>query len=132
MRGSRDDALAAFLRAHRDEIMAIWERRVRGLAKARRLPRPMLVNHVPDMLERAAAFVEARVGREDVAERAERHGNDRQREGFDVREALVEVAMLRDATLEIRGAASVLTGDQAILIVQAFDPIIAGVMSQYA
>lgn len=132
MRASTDPSLASFLRAHIADVVQVWERRVLALGKARRLPRPLLVNHVPDMLARVVQLLESGAQADDVRWRAAEHARERVREGFTIDDVLLEVALLRDATLDVRGDASVLTGDQAVLLVQAFDPVVAEVVRQYA
>ncbi len=128
---AQDPTLASFIRAHRDEIVATWERRVHALEKARRLSSSLLRDSVPEIVDCIAGYLES-LDREQVAEPGERHGHERLREGFDLDEALLEIALLRDAVLEIRGTASALRSEQAIHLVRAFDPIVAAVARQYA
>ncbi len=132
MRARTDPSLAAFLRAHVADVVRGWERRVLALEKARRLPPGVLVDQVPDMLTRVAAYLDSGAEQGEVRSRAAAHVQERVREGFTVEDVLLELALLRDATLDVRGEASVLTGDQAVLLVQAFDPIVVEVVRQYA
>lgn len=129
---AQDPTIAGFVRAHRDEILRIWQRRVRALATARRVPGSLLRASVPEMIERVAAYLEARADRAQVAEPGERHGAARLEEGFDLDDALLEISVLRDAVLEVRAAAGALRGELAIVLVRAFDPIVAAVAHQYS
>ena len=50
--------LADFLRENRDDILAKWELEVRSVRAASSLARPLLVDHLPELLEDLAAFVD--------------------------------------------------------------------------
>lgn len=126
------DPMAAFLRAHRDEIAACWEERVVALPSARSLPRPWLREHVPEMLRCVEEVLDGRAPRHVAPDPVVRHGCQRARLGYGLEEALLEVAILRDAALHIRGTAGVLTGEQAVRLAQAFDPVFMGVVRHYA
>jgi len=55
--------LADFLRTHRETILSNWLTAVRSLAPARRLDRPMLIDHLPQYLDDLADFLdEVRAG----------------------------------------------------------------------
>lgn len=60
--GARNQAtemnLSDFVHAHRDEIVAAWERAVRNLPKARDLDRPALIDHIPEMLDHIARMAD--------------------------------------------------------------------------
>ena len=43
--------LADFLRENRDDILAKWELEVRSVRAASSLARPLLVDHLPELLE---------------------------------------------------------------------------------
>ena len=55
--------LADFLRTHRETILSDWLTAVLRLAPARRLDRPMLIDHLPQFLDDLADFLdEVRAG----------------------------------------------------------------------
>lgn len=126
------DSLAAFIRAHRDEIMRRWEMRSRALPSARGLPAPVLRNQVTVILARVEELLASTGTKEAVAIPSEQHGTERANQGWDLEEVLLELATLRDVTLEVRGAAGALTGEDAVRVVRAFDPVVAAVVQQFA
>jgi hypothetical protein len=130
--GTLPDPLAAFVRAHREEIVRRWEMRVQALPSARALPAPVLREQVIMILEQVEALLARVAAKEDVAEPAERHGVERVSQGYPLEEVLLEMAALRDMTLEVRSAAGALVGDEAVRIVRAFDPVVSAVVHQYA
>ncbi|MGC4001579.1 MAG: RsbRD N-terminal domain-containing protein [Anaeromyxobacter sp.] len=127
-----NDPLADFLRARRDEVVERWARRVRALPSARLLPEPALRDHVPHILERIEAYLAAQVGRDEVAARAEPHGQDRASQGYDLEELILEIGVLRDVVLEVRAEAGALTGEDAVRMVRAFDPVVASVVQEWS
>lgn len=96
--------LAALLRAHRDEVVEEWAGLVRQLEAARSLPQPALIDHIPVLLERVAEMAEApdhRVEPPLPLRTAERHALERLEEGFDLRDVVLELAVLRDCLLSL-------------------------------
>ena len=58
---ARPSEVAAYLRAHKQEIGLAWEADVTAnLAKLRELSRPALIDHVPEVLDAIAAWIEGR------------------------------------------------------------------------
>jgi PAS domain S-box-containing protein len=89
-----------FIREHRDEILAEWERAVRTMPLARQLDRPALIDDIPGLLDRIAQLGDEL---EDGAETpridpvSENHGLQRLGEGFDVAQLVIELGILRDS-----------------------------------
>ncbi|MDI3287432.1 ATP-binding protein [Polyangium sp. 15x6] len=94
----RGPSLSELLRDLEPEILAKWEQAVRKLPVARSLARPVLMDHVPELLERIAEMVDQMAaGRppEPLEEAAESHARDRLEAGFDLGEVVAEYAALR-------------------------------------
>src|SRR5438105_12723113 len=53
-----ESGLSDFLRDHREEILASWEASVRTLRAARDLPRPILIDHLPQFIDDLADYVD--------------------------------------------------------------------------
>ncbi|HZU99164.1 MAG TPA: ATP-binding protein [Planctomycetota bacterium] len=96
-----------FLRRRQTDILRVWEEAVRQLPKARELDRPRLIDHVPELLNRIADYVEqARQTHADGEFRdrsPEQHAVARLDEGYDLSEVIVEYGVLRRAIFELLG-----------------------------
>jgi PAS domain S-box-containing protein len=90
--------LSELLRSARPAILAEWEQAIRQLPVARDLPRLLLIDHVPELLERiglmADAFAEGQHAplAQDLAEV---HAIERLQVGYDLAEVVAEYAVLR-------------------------------------
>lgn len=90
-------SLAVFLRAHRGEILADWERAARGIASARGLDRPALLDDIPSLLDCIADLAEAEdKGCSACNGPAQAHAAARLHDGYDLDEVVAEYALLRD------------------------------------
>ena len=101
--------LPAFIRAHRDEILATWEAAVRELPFARELERPALLDQLPDLLEGIADLADQLAcGRRPpmIVDLAEVHALERLDAGGDLLEVVTEYGLLRDAILRAWMAAT--------------------------
>jgi signal transduction histidine kinase len=98
----RVSSVADYLRAHKNEIIVQWEAEVTAnLAPLRQLSRPVLIDHLPELLDGLAASVE---GREEEATRAFAtlvHGHALLRLGFgiDGETLAIEYSRLRHVVL---------------------------------
>jgi PAS domain S-box-containing protein len=90
--------LSARLQELTPEILADWEREVRALPAARGLARPLLVDHMPDLLvqitQMASALAQNRIPRP-PEHTVDLHAIERLSVGFDLREVVAEYAVLR-------------------------------------
>jgi signal transduction histidine kinase len=81
--------------------VALWEKNVRALPIARTLDKPILIDHIPDVLDRIAhAAAYAHSDAEERAlphELADAHAIARLNEGFDLSQVVLEFSILRDA-----------------------------------
>jgi PAS domain S-box-containing protein len=95
--------LSDFLRGHREEILAEWERSIREAPAARQLSSPALRDHVPALLERIGEIVRETDGPRDVSleDLPDLHALDRLESGFDLHAATSELAVLRGVTLAL-------------------------------
>lgn len=95
--------LSDLLRAQRDTILGDWEHAVRELRPAKRLPHPVLMDHMPDLLTQIAAMADQlATGRTPTVSRetAESHAYARLEVGYDLSEVVAEYAVLRDTILQ--------------------------------
>ena len=96
--------LADLIRANKEAILQAWERDVRTLTRAAMLERPMLVDHVPALLDRIAELTKE-LGDHGVYEPlsgpAREHALARLDEGFDVVEVIGEFRALRRSVLSV-------------------------------
>ena len=118
--------LGALLRAGRDELLARWRERVRGLKGAAGLDVPALNDHVPDLIEELACELEAACdpGKlpPPVSDNPVIHGKQRFEVGFDVGEIVAEYGLLRACVQELaesRGLA--FCGDSARVVGHRID-----------
>jgi PAS domain S-box-containing protein len=124
-RAERFDRLTKFIATHRTEIMAAWVAAVRELPIARDLARPVLVDHIPLLLDRICEMAEqVSTGRhvESPIDLAELHAHDRLTEGFDLGHVVSEYGMLR-ACILAQWARHAIAGDQ-LADLQALDKAI--------
>jgi len=96
MSPSQEPRFSDLLREQKQEILADWVRIVCSLPKARRLERPALVDHVPELLERLADDLAAGAPSHLASGLAEQHAAERLDEGFDLHEVVTEYGVLRD------------------------------------
>lgn len=92
--------IAAFVRAHRGEIVEAWEAAVAALPQARRLDRPALRDSLPEFLEELARCLASDDGHAGVGELATRHAAQRFEYGVDLRHVATEYRLLRTVVLE--------------------------------
>lgn len=129
--------LAGFIHQHRDAILEEWEALVCQLPSARKLSRPALLDHVPDVLGGIEALArEIGAGRKAEPPRATaaRHALHRLDEGFDLAEVVLEYSVLRDCIL--RSWLRDRVGPECVagisVLNQAIDHAIAGSVDCYA
>jgi putative methionine-R-sulfoxide reductase with GAF domain len=96
--------LADFVRERSAEIMADWESRVRRLAPAQRLERPVLLDDMPQFLKELCDYIsEVRAGTRDPPSTKVPHAHaiDRLELGYDVGDVVAEYSILRECLLEL-------------------------------
>lgn len=94
--------LAEFIRTHKDAILADWTAAVRTIPVARELPRLLLLDHIPALLDHIADLSEADdgVSRPSVpVAPSHAHALERLGEGYDLGEVVTEYAVLRECLL---------------------------------
>ena len=101
--GQREAALAKFILARKSQILALWEGAVRRLPTARDIPKPVLLDSVPELLEAIARVIGDRSLRKSElpADLIEEHAVDRLDGGFDLSRVVVEYSLLRDAIMQL-------------------------------
>jgi signal transduction histidine kinase/PAS domain-containing protein len=125
-RGGAWPELAAFLRARGAEVIARWERRLREGGPGQALPRPALIDHVPDVLQGVAGLL---AGGPAPRWEAIRHAEDRIPDGFRCEDVLAELASLRDAALELREEEAGIRPGEAAALARAFDPVVRATLA---
>src|SRR5438445_12938903 len=111
--GTREEPrrLSDFLRDHRDEILEAWETSVRSLRAARDLPRPILIDPLPQFIDDLADYVDhLRAGIADAEppyEDSRIHALERLEVGYDLLEVVEEYGILRECitSLSVRSGA---------------------------
>lgn len=100
-KGGSDVALAELIRTRRDRLVAEWTAEIRTLSAAQELSRPVLVDHMPEILERIAeAVASVAVGaRRALDEAPKQHALDRLARGFDLEQVIREYTTLRQCIL---------------------------------
>jgi PAS domain S-box-containing protein len=119
--------LAKFILCHKAEILALWEEAVRGLPTAQDLPKPVLLDSVPQLLDSIAQAIADRVTpNKDVPPKfVEAHAFQRLDTGFDLRQVVAEYSLLRDAILELWEREPVIDRNAARILHQAIDQSIS-------
>src|SRR5688572_5108115 len=89
------------IRKSQDALVAEWTARIRMLSPARELSRPVLVDHLPQILARLADVVEGVDTRAQLplTEAPKRHALDRLDLGFDLEQVISEYSLLRQCIL---------------------------------
>ena len=96
--------LADFLRERADEILAHWESEVMRVKSARKLSRPLLLDHLPNFIEDLAIYVDGlRHGSQEAPpdENPRIHALERLEVGYDLAEVVEEYAILRRCITEL-------------------------------
>src|SRR3989440_9789238 len=96
--------LADFLRTHRETILSDWLTAVLRLAPARRLDRPMLIDHLPQFLDDLADFLdEVRAGHAaaEPVKAPVMHALERLEVGYNLAQVVEEYAILRQCIVEL-------------------------------
>jgi PAS domain S-box-containing protein len=96
--------LADFLRDRAGDILSHWEREVMSVRSARKLTRPLLLDHLPDFISDLAGYVDGlRNGINDAppSENPHIHALERLEVGYDLAEVVEEYAVLRRCITEL-------------------------------
>ncbi len=96
--------LTDFIKTRRNEIIDAWAGSVRQLPVAHDLARPLLVDHIPDLLDRICEIAE-HVGAggkgQSPFDLAELHASERLEEGFDLGQVVTEYRLLRSCIVQL-------------------------------
>ncbi len=92
--------LGELIRTCKPAILARWENEVRRQAIARALPRPVLYDSMPELLDRLAQASELGVDAVDLGESASAHAEQRIELGYDIARLVAEYAALRIAVMD--------------------------------
>jgi signal transduction histidine kinase len=96
--------LADFLRERAQEILAHWEKEVMSVRSARKLSRPLLLDHLPDFIADLAIYVDdLRQGKDNAPpdENPQIHALERLEVGYDLAEVVEEYSVLRRCITEL-------------------------------
>jgi len=128
--------LADFLRTHRETILSNWLTAVRSLAPARRLDRPMLIDHLPRFLDDLANFLdEVRAGHTaaEPVKAPVMHALERLEVGYNLAEVVEEYAILRQCIVELvhREGAPAMRSAQLVRLHSGIDRAIVTSTARY-
>src|SRR6266446_236519 len=128
--------LADFLRTHRETILSDWLTAVRRLAPARRLDRPMLLDHLPQYLDDLADFLdEVRAGHTaaEPVKAPVMHALERLEVGYNLSEVVEEYALLRQCIVELvhREGAPAMRSAQLVRLHSGIDRAIVTSTARY-
>jgi signal transduction histidine kinase len=134
--------LGVFIREHRLQLLADWERAVRRLPYAQELSRPRLLDHLPDLLDRIATVVETSHSGEvlTLEDVPEVHALERLDSGFDLDEVAEEYALLRTCILQCYGEHLEASGATSLAVAmrevvrfnRTFDEAVGAAVSRYS
>ena len=106
-------SLSDFIRSRQETLVVEWMAQARALSPATELSRPVLLNHLPEILACIADLVEtAHTGASvPLGEGPRQHALDRLTQGFDLEEVIKEYGLLRQCVLSLweRDVASTIT-----------------------
>lgn len=128
--------LSGFIQRHHDAVLEAWRQRVHAARPARRLPEPMLTDHIPSVLDYIAevtssASTGAAVDRK-LRAMPGYHALSRLAHGYDLADVVMEYAALRAVVLELwerDGGGD--GGRELIQLNAALDEAIADAVSRY-
>lgn len=115
---------SSFIRAHKGDILAAWERTVRKIPAAARLDRPALLDHLPALLDHIADMADDLVAGESPRvpiELGDIHALERLGEGFDLSQVVAELGVLRECIVRLWWEASSGDGAAVSALNQAID-----------
>src|SRR4051812_4903334 len=96
--------LADFLRERAADILTHWESEVMRVKSARKLSRPLLLDHLPDFIQDLAGYVDGlRSGKHEAPpdENPRIHALERLEVGYDLAEVVEEYSILRRCITEL-------------------------------
>ncbi|HEX8791266.1 MAG TPA: ATP-binding protein [Polyangiaceae bacterium] len=93
--------LGRLIRDHKSAILDAWERRVRETDVAHDLPRPLLYDSMPELLDRLAGAAEDGADAGKLGESATEHAQQRLELGYDIAELVAEYAALRVTLVDV-------------------------------
>ncbi|BDG02079.1 sensor histidine kinase [Anaeromyxobacter oryzae] len=121
-------AMVSAIRDRAGEVLARWEAALRVEAgPGRSLPRPLLVDHVPELLQ---AIATALSGGPSPRWQAMLHADDRVPDGYGIEDVLAELAVLRDAVTAVREEQGPLAPGEATALARVFDAVVVATVER--
>jgi PAS domain S-box-containing protein len=117
----------AVIRGRARDVLARWEEALRRDGPGQDLPRPALIDHVPELLEAVAATLS---GGPSPRWEAISHADDRLSAGYGVRDVVVELAALRDVVIEVREEEGPLAQGEGTALSRVFDAVTVAAVDQ--
>lgn len=125
--------VADFIRANRARLLEVWAQRVRALPGAVSLPHPLLVDHVPQILDALAnAMARGDTTTVPLAELPLIHAAERWREGFDLRQVVAEYRLLRRTIIEEHARHAGVDPTVFVVLNEALDHAITDAVDHYS
>jgi len=114
-------ALIALLRHKKTELVSDWQTKVRRLPHAKELAAPILIDHIPLLIDEVCDVLEQSEAC-DVLRTPEKHGRQRLRIGFDLAEVVSEYSILRACILDLVERNGLhLTGQMSVTVHEMID-----------
>src|SRR3569623_1537471 len=92
------------MRARKTEILAEWEIIVQRVSAAAKLGRPLLIDHIPALLDQIANTADQLAAGKPAAAPiaiAREHARERRQEGYDLSAVVAEYSVLRDCIMRL-------------------------------
>ncbi|MGK4002856.1 ATP-binding protein [Sorangium sp. So ce1036] len=135
--GPNPQRLSSFIRRRRDAILETWKAQVRSLSPARGLSDPVLIDHIPHLLEYIADVASGAITGAAVPRTLRGmpgcHALSRLGQGYDLADVVQEYATLRTVLLDLweREGSGDGAGGGRILLNKAIDDAIADAVTRY-
>ena len=132
MRIATPEEFAAFLRAERDSLLAAWEAEAKRLPHEGELTRPVLLDHVPALIDQLVHDFELLTMSDNTVTVSRIHGAERQAARLGIRHIVEEYKLLRACIVERAEAAGwVIAGPAGRLFNRIMDETIKASIDSY-
>jgi signal transduction histidine kinase len=129
----RQSGLHDLLKRDREQLIALWGKKVKGIADAASLARSELLDHIPIFVDEIIrALYPGAVPLPPTSASAEEHGEQRLRLGFNAAEVVREYGALHESILEMAAASNVtITLKEEGIVARWINVGIADAVAQY-
>lgn len=129
--------LSSLVKQESQDLLSRWRQQVRELPSARRLDKPTLNDHMPNILDELAAALQSDSGQTIPGaiqeDSAPAHGLQRVQDGFDIQEVVAEYNILRGCIHDLADRNEItLQGRPFHILNRVFDRAIGAALQTYA